>query len=360
MTCISLPKSPGATIRSRTARTLIRGARLVTAVGLIGGMLAVPAAGRVLARDVPGAQAVSAYGGTAAWSELDRSGERYVLTTWRAGKTRRVRVAPNDRPFDVDLGPGPNGETVAVYSRCTRPDAFIDPRFDAPNWTVSRGCRIYEADLRTGRERRLRSTHVAGGSEYLPTVWRRNIAFARLRGTSGVADVVVQRRTGETLRRVPGGPPGEFAKGPPDVALTPGPLSLDLRGEALAYVWTYGVANCPRGTAEVDVAGYSEIRVLGSDRRPILVDRTCNFTERRSSVVGATWAGSSLAYVLNDLERGIGIVMRARAPFASPTPARVPPLPAYVGSMSAAGRWLYARASPMRRAGDIIRRPSWR
>ena len=44
----------------------------------------------------------------------------FFLTQRFNGVTSRVPVRPRSVPFDADLGPDVNGETVAAYSRCAR------------------------------------------------------------------------------------------------------------------------------------------------------------------------------------------------------------------------------------------------
>ena len=56
---------------------------------------------------------VSAYGGRLAWSSFDPATKRYALLTQFGGTTTPVPVATRGVPFDVDLGPDQNGDTVA-------------------------------------------------------------------------------------------------------------------------------------------------------------------------------------------------------------------------------------------------------
>jgi hypothetical protein len=83
----------------------------------------------VAAADVPVHQMlrsspVSAYKGTIAWSKYDpvKNNYRLMLTTVKTGKATMPNVGWRFQPFDVTLGPDSNGKTVALYSRCNKPD----------------------------------------------------------------------------------------------------------------------------------------------------------------------------------------------------------------------------------------------
>lgn len=67
---------------------------------------------------------VSAYKGTVAWSKWDpvKGQYRLMLTTVKTGKTIMPNIGWRFDPFDVTLGPDSNGKTVALYSRCDKPD----------------------------------------------------------------------------------------------------------------------------------------------------------------------------------------------------------------------------------------------
>src|SRR6185295_12203402 len=71
---------------------------------------------------------VSAHAGRIVWSSFDPAQQAFFLTQSVGGVTSRVPVRPRSVPFDVDLGPDVNGETVAAYSRCAREPRPRDPR----------------------------------------------------------------------------------------------------------------------------------------------------------------------------------------------------------------------------------------
>lgn len=172
-------------------------------------------------------QRVSAHGGVVAFSARRFRG-RYVLMLYENGRSRRVPVRSQRRPFDVDLGPGAAGRTVAVYSRCRR----------------GGDCDVYRFDLRTRRERLVASISSEEHSEVHPSIWRSRIAFARLRDDLSEPRLLVHRRAAKGSRRLRGGSPNdpEQDAGPPIVE------SVELRGAKVAFVWSF----LPNGCSGLD------------------------------------------------------------------------------------------------------------
>ena len=124
---------------------------------------------------------VAAYGSGVLFSKRDPASGRFKL--WYSETFRPpapLPVADRAVPFDADLGPGAHGHFLAVYSRCAR-----EPRWDPvdedrpPNYTLGRGCDLYELDLTTERERRLPASSTTA-DEVLPAVWKDGLAFARV------------------------------------------------------------------------------------------------------------------------------------------------------------------------------------
>ncbi|HXD56891.1 MAG TPA: hypothetical protein VN606_03190 [Thermoleophilaceae bacterium] len=173
----------------------------------------------------PAATRVSAFGGRAAWSVFDPATKLYSLVTWTEGLSspQPTRVKPRRVPFDVDLGPNSRDAVVAVYSRCRH-----EP---------SGGCDLYVYDFGSRRESRIRSTTVRGGSEFLPTIWRSRIAFARVweKRKRKVSYIYTRRLTRrDRSQRLAGGSSGT-------------PTSLDLRGSRLALTWGFVQLDTLRG-----------------------------------------------------------------------------------------------------------------
>src|SRR4051812_16245741 len=100
---------------------------------------------------------VAAYGPAAAWSSVDPDTGRYRLTVLRGSKATRVDVPSRTIPFDVDMGPGPDGVAV-TYSRCALepPERFGPSGLSIlPDYTRGSGCRMFRYDVAAGRERAL-------------------------------------------------------------------------------------------------------------------------------------------------------------------------------------------------------------
>ena len=127
---------------------------------------------------------ISAYGGRVVWSSY-QPGRGFVLTTLVNGMVSEVPVAPRPVPFDADLGPAPNGGATVVYSRC-RHEPTLHHGFPGnaltllPEWQTGRGCDLYRFDFGSGRERHISRASTRRASEFLPSVWKGRLAFARV------------------------------------------------------------------------------------------------------------------------------------------------------------------------------------
>jgi len=196
---------------------------------------------------------VGSVAGHVVWSEYDPAPNAYFLTQRFAGVTARLPVKPRAVPFDIDVGRSTGNDAVATYSRCRQEPV---PRISAlrnsltlmPQWSTGRGCDPYMLNLRTNVETRVAGAGSAGASEFLPSIWRGRIAFARVYerrpGRAGKrAYLYVHTLTrGGAGRRVPAGPRsrGRFCAFPPPACrrvVEPGPTALDLSGRALAFTW---------------------------------------------------------------------------------------------------------------------------
>jgi hypothetical protein len=200
---------------------------------------------------------VSAHAGRLAWSSFDPARNAYVLMTEAAGVTSEVPIRPRSVPFDVDLGPDTNGDTIAAYSRCSREPPRRDPAIgnaftQLPDWRRGRGCDLYKFDFATGRESRIATANSLSGSEFLPSVWEGRVAFARVyerrRGRAGERPYLYVRALEGAGRsvRIPAGTrsKGRFCPGRRPrrckLLVEPGPTGLDLWGRRLALGWDSG------------------------------------------------------------------------------------------------------------------------
>ena len=206
---------------------------------------------------------IAAYGtGTLAWSSYDAVTGKFRLETSLRGTTKTAEVPQRAVPFDVDLGPGPNGTPVVVYSRCTT-EPPLGPSI--PDYTRGRGCDVHLYDLETGKEQLLAGVSRAGVDEVLPTIWGTRVAYVRSR-TAYVRDTgfggADQRRSGPAAGGTPTG--------------------QDLRGTLLA-------------TAYRTTRGH-EIRITGADGQGRLVARTRNSTAVRRPLVSPSFDSGILFY----------------------------------------------------------------
>ena len=208
---------------------------------------------------------ISAYAGRLAWSAYNPATNSYSLMTSIGGVTSVVPVPPRSVPFDVDLGPDENGDTVAAYSRCSRDPVGRNPAIGnvltgLPVWETGRGCDIYRFTFATGRETPIAVANSPMASEFLPTVWKARIAFARVyerkHGIAGRRAYIYARGTAGAGRsqRVPGGSRSKlrFCSGKPRHCtrlLEPGPTALDLGGRRLAFGWDSGDEGAPTTAA---------------------------------------------------------------------------------------------------------------
>ena len=238
-----------------------------------------PAPREIRLDDLAAPTPVAAFASSYAWSRYDPRTRRYRLVI-KSGRTWTARIRPRRVPFDVDLGPGPAGTIVAVYSRCRRET----PSFVAigqPNYTDSAGCRLYLYDLLSGRERRLRAGRGAPRSRYKPAIWRRRIAFA-----SGNA-VYVARGT-QRPRRLRGGRRGG------------GPTGIDLRGRRVAYTWTYGTPRCVGGDTGGDRSQLWLDNLRTRSHR--LIERGGCRTDPARLLISPTLSGGAVTWLRNDAE----------------------------------------------------------
>lgn len=220
---------------------------------------------------------ISAHAGRVAWSARDPSTGYFVLMTV-TGDTpvQRVPVPPRSVPFDVDLGPDAQGETIAAYSRCHRDPPPRRPQIgnalaQMPEWSAARGCNLHQFNFTTGRETRIAGANAPDASQFLPTVWKTRVAFARVyerrRGRLGDrAYLYIRGVTGaDASRQVPAGNRSRLrtCSGRPVRCLysvEPGPTSLDLAGRRLAFGWDTADTNGPLSSVYLDTLGERRTR----------------------------------------------------------------------------------------------------
>lgn len=215
---------------------------------------------------------VDAFRGWAAWSAFE-DGVGYNLVVRRPGGGISIApVEPRSVPFDVDLGPSEDGDLVAAYSRCEKePDDYAAGGVLLR--AKGRGCDIFRLDLpnsapdnqQFGRESKLRGASTNQASEYLPSISKNRVGFARVfeqrKGRRGDLPYLYARPLkGGDSKRLPGGSRGGDG--------LPGPTGLDLFGRRLAFTWEWRLGNRLRSELRQDTLGGRRqlIRRVGSRR----------------------------------------------------------------------------------------------
>lgn len=112
---------------------------------------------------------VTAWEDTVIWSAYDPEVEAYRLTALHDGEVRTLPVDPLPIEFDADLGPDSSGNAAVVYSRCEDPGERERQLAD---------CDLFIYSLRSGQERPIRNAN-SDASEFEPTLWRGEVAWAR-------------------------------------------------------------------------------------------------------------------------------------------------------------------------------------
>lgn len=189
--------------------------------------------------------------------------------TRSGARVSRVPIPSRAGVFDVDLGPGPSGRTVAAYSRCR-------------GSTSSRGCRIFTYDFGRKRERRLREVDEPGRSEFSPSIWSRRIAYASRSdhprtASDRLGEVRVRSITGRGgVRRYSGSVAPSLA-GQTVAAVN----SIDQRERTTVFAWRVDVERCRTGDAgrAPDPTGgpesHHELWLAGDGGSQVLVERGC-------------------------------------------------------------------------------------
>jgi hypothetical protein len=227
---------------------------------LVGSLvIAAPAAAQDVAtldRSTP----IAAYGGRLLWSAYDSATQTYGLVTRVADVTSAVPVARRTVPFDADLGPGPTGSTVAVYSRCTT-EVTPSGSFGPSLYGKGRGCDLYLLDFASGRETKITSANAPDASEFWPTIWKGTLAFARTYDDKRDLPYIYTRPLIGNARstRQPGGPRSGCAKCDDRLSR---PVALDLYGKRLAFAWQYiGTGEGFDTDIRMDTIGGGHVRV---------------------------------------------------------------------------------------------------
>jgi hypothetical protein len=215
---------------------------------------------------LPGAyQSLTAYGGWVIFSQATPDGQAWQLMAWHNGSIAALPVPPSPIPFAADAGPDLHGHPAVVYPRCTtQPES-------PGEWELADGCRIYELSLLGGPEHRVSALSAPDTSDFSPSLWRGAIAFGRLHGAGGVAQLLLWQ-PGHGLRALPRGSIPPCPRGNPCDSNQPlaFPLQLDLGPSTLAVLWSL------QGPTVFGTGGSTELLAdsLTSGRRTLIATAT--------------------------------------------------------------------------------------
>lgn len=292
---------------------------------------------------------VATHGGWLVWSRYEAATDRWFLVARAPGSSAidRLPVPGRAIPFDVDLGPDSRGNTVAVYSRCTRqPSGHL--ALTSYSHRYGRGCRIVKLDLATGREDTLYRRR--GASLIYPTIWRDRLAYV-VRGRSNDDLHLEQRvrRDGRISTTQLGRAPAQRTESP-----YAGPTRLDLYGKHLVFAWETEVNGCPG--YRIDDRDYGPFIVTrvylqhGANRRKLL-DKGCDHTGRPGAIAVAHAPSISDGVVnwirvTSTASEEDQVVLRRRSLRTGKTTQRT--TASFYRSLAADGRTVYAQDSDYR------------
>ena len=151
---------------------------LLTLLALAAGAAPAAAEQRLATESAP--FTADAYGDVIAWSSYDPAAKTYALRVLRGGAAvDTAAVARSGEPFDLDVGPGPDGKPLVVYSR----------RGD-----------IFQFDPATGAEQPLAEVNTKG-TEVHPSINRKALAFVRTPRTRKARPTLYLRKGGDTRKQ---------------------------------------------------------------------------------------------------------------------------------------------------------------
>lgn len=138
---------------------------LLTIMAAICGAGPAHGADRPITRD-PTAANVTTHGGSAAvvWARVGSDGRSRLVQRIRR-RNRDLPVRPKAGLFDPDVGRGPRGNQVIVYTRCAG--------------LSGRNCDVWRYDGGTRREAKVPGASSAACSEFAPSVWIGTVSFGR-------------------------------------------------------------------------------------------------------------------------------------------------------------------------------------
>jgi hypothetical protein len=183
-----------------------------------------------------GATSVREYQGTIVFSQYVPAEQHWRLAIRRPGGAPEILrdVRPAARPFGADIGSDSKGRPQLVYPRCDET------------------CDLFVYSLSAGKgERAVRNANDPANDDVAPTLWRGQIAWARIYGEQADGKVVVYTKALTAPRsrpstRLPGVPLKRSRDDGAGTSVTSGRAvdALELYGDNLAQVVSYTCRGC--------------------------------------------------------------------------------------------------------------------
>jgi hypothetical protein len=295
--------------------------------------------------ELPAPTGVAAYGGFAVWSQgkaFDAYGHSpggfRLVASVAGGAPAALPVRPRAIPFDASVGPDEHGRPTVVYSRCKHEPADFDGGFFSGSllgtnpYAAARGCDVYRYDVARQRETRVKAASDLRESEFMPSVWRDRIAFARGRN-------VYVSTAGHAARAVAGADRGE-------------PIGLAIYGRHVAVV-RRREASCRRADHHEPYDDEtSELWLTGTVGHARRIARSCT-TERTLNLASPSFLAGRVYFLAHE---EAGAQLRSRSLRGGSTTSIA--APDCVGEMVAASDGIYSArmaTCPSPEPGDPLR-----
>jgi hypothetical protein len=265
---------------------------------LLGGTAVAGAATRTTVLELPNETQLSAQNDLALVSVRDAATGLYSLQLVRDGRLEPLPVAPSAAEFDADLGTDSAGRPAVVFARCFDPAHRDDPTAGGSPADQGNAGNCNLSILRIGvdtAERPIANAN-SDSSDYAPTLWRGELAFARTYVKGGrpvvYTKALVAPRSRPSTRQpavpaqrcsvkaVPGGSCETRAAGVDE---------LELYGSRLAQIVHYSVSN---------QVGFltREVRLVDIRRRSSALVALGSTGEGGQTYLGASFAAGLMSW----------------------------------------------------------------
>jgi hypothetical protein len=250
--------------------------------------------------------AISAYGGTAAWSAYDAASGLYRLRIYRNGAVTDAAVPPRRSQFDADVGPAADGTPVIVYPRCRKDPQPQMGSAGLPLWSYGRGCDIHRYRPVNQIDQVLTAAASKVSSEFVPSIWGSHLAFWSVAEPGHTRRAFIARLHLIDLRGprrsrsfVTGGNTKVAVSGGALDGELPSPTTMDLHVTTMAYGW-----NSPSGCSATDpdsTGAPDQTQIF----KQTLTQRSRLATQCGTDILGPFFVGSDIDWMQTG---GAGVV----------------------------------------------------